>query len=147
MSRFSHSTFVKLLIGKSICEGLLVTTVAAGLFLVTTNTALHGSLDRADTQTITGWAVDDSNPRSRVEVQLFIDDNFIEQKTANELRSDVRQAKGAPDDWHGFIFKTPRLAPGEHEAKVYILHRGASQSRRTLQMIANPIRFRSDGLP
>lgn len=147
MSRLSRATFAKLLIGKSICEGLLVTAVAAGLFLVTTNSALHGSLDRADAQTISGWAVDGSNPGRRVEVQLFIDDNFVEQRTANELRSDVHQANRAPDDWHGFVFKTPQLAIGEHEAKVYMLHLGASSSRRTLQIIGNPIRFRSDGLP
>lgn len=147
LSRLSHSTFAKLLIGKSICEGLLVTAVAAGLFLLTTNTALHGSLEHADAQRISGWAVNDRNPGSRVEVQLFIDDNFIEQKTANEWRSDVHQAKGAPDEWHGFIFKTPSLAAGEHEARVYILHRGASSSRRTLQLIGSPIRFRSDLLP
>ena len=144
MSRISRATFAKLLIGKSICEGLLVTTVAAGLFLVTTNTALHGWLERADVQTISGWAVDDSNPGGRVEVQLFIDDNFIEQRTANELRSDLHQANRAPDDWHGFVFKTPQLTVGEHEARVYVLHRGATSSRRTLQIIGNPIRFRSD---
>jgi hypothetical protein len=79
-------------------------------------------------------------------VQLFIDDNFIEQRAANELRSG-NHASGAPDDWHGFVFKTPQLASGEHEARVYILHRGTSSSRRTLQLLGNPIRFRSDALP
>jgi hypothetical protein len=147
MSRLSRGTFARLLIGKSICEGLLVTTVAAGLFLVTTNSGLHGRVDRADPQTISGWAVDDSNPDRRVEVQLFIDDNFIEQRTANELQSDIRQASNAPDHSHGFVFKMPQLAAGEHEARVYILHRGRSASRRTLQIIGNPVRFRSDALP
>ena len=141
MSRLSRTTFVQMLIGKSICEALVVTAVAAGLFLATTNPALRGWLDRADAQTISGWAVDDSSPDRRVEVQLFIDDNFIEQRSANELRPDVHQANRAGDDWHGFIFKTPKLNAGEHEARVYILHRGASSSRRTLQIIGNPIRF------
>lgn len=147
MSRLSRTTFVQLLIGKSICEALVVTAVAAGLFLATTNPALHGWLDSADAQTISGWAVDDSNPNRRVEVQLFIDDNFIEQKSANESRPDVHQAKRAEDDWHGFVFKTPPLGAGEHEAKVYILHRGAAASRRTLQIVGKPIRFRSAPLP
>jgi hypothetical protein len=31
-------------------------------------------------------AVDDKNPGSRVEVQLFIDDKFVEQRSANETR-------------------------------------------------------------
>jgi len=141
MSRLSRTTFVQMLIGKSICEALVVTAIAAGLFLATTNPALRGWLDRADAQTISGWAVDDSSPDRRVEVQLFIDDTFIEQRSANELRPDVHQANRAGDDWHGFIFKTPKLNAGEHEARVYILHRGASSSRRTLQIIGNPIRF------
>jgi hypothetical protein len=146
MSRLARATFVQLLIGKSICEALVVTAVAAGLFLATTNPALHGWLDYADAQTISGWAVDDSNQGRRVEVQLFIDDKFVEQRTADELRPDVHQAKRADDDWHGFVFKTPPLAAGEHEAKVYVLHRGASLSRRTLQIIGNPIRFRNSPL-
>jgi hypothetical protein len=144
MSRLSRATFTKLLIGKSICEGLVVTAVAAGLFLTTTNRALHGSLDQADSQTISGWAVDESNPSRRVEVQLFIDDNFIEQKTADGLRADIYQANRAADDRHGFVFKTPPLSAGEHQAKVYVVHRGASLRHRTLQIIGGPIRFRSD---
>ena len=147
MLRLSRTTFLQLLLGKSICEGLVVTAVAAGLFLATTNSALRGWLDHADAQTISGWAVDDSNPGRRVEVQLFIDDKFIEQRIANELRPDVHQANRAADDWHGFVFKTPPLPAGEHEAKVYILHRGASFSRRTLQIIGNPIQFRIDVIP
>ena len=119
----------------------MVTAVAAGLFLATTNPALRGWLDRADAQSISGWAVDDSNPGRRVEVQLFIDDNFIEQRIANESRPDVHQANRAGDDWHGFIFNTPKLNAGEHEARVYVLHRGSSSSRRTLQIIGKPIRF------
>lgn len=144
MSRLSRTTFVQLLIGKSLCEALVITAIAAGLFLATTNPALRGWLDHADTQTISGWAVDENNPGRRVEVQLFIDDNFIEQRIANELRPDVHQANRASDDWHGFIFNTPKLNAGEHEARVYVLHRGASGSRRTLQIIGNPITFRSD---
>jgi hypothetical protein len=143
MRRLSRGTFAQLLIGKSIIEALLVTVVAAGLFLATTNPKLHGWLDQADAQTISGWAVDDGNSARRVDVQLFIDDKFIEQRAANELRPDVHQANRAQDDWHGFVFKTPTLAAGEHEVKVYVLHSGTSATRRTLQIIGKPLRFRS----
>lgn len=143
MSPVSRQTFAKLLIGKSVCEALLVIVVAAGLFLATTNSGLHGGLDRADAQTISGWATDDSNPSRRVEVQLYIDEKFIEQRSANESRPDLRQTKRAGDDWHGFVFTTPPLAAGEHEAKVYILHRGVASSRRTLQIVGNAIRFKT----
>lgn len=147
MNLFSRAGLVNLLIGKSIAEALLVTTVAAGFYLSTANPSLRGWLDHADAQTISGWAADDDNPGRRVEVQLFIDDQFIEQGTAAESRPDVRQAGRAADDWHGFIFKTPTLPPGEHEARVYLLHRGASRARRTLQMIGKPLRFTVHSTP
>ena len=147
MNLFSRADLVNLLIGKSIVEALLVTTVAAGFYLSTTNPSLRGWLDFADAQTISGWAVDDHNPDRRVEVQLFIDDQFIEQRTAVESRPDVRQAGRAADDSHGFIFKTPTLPPGEHEVRVYLLHRGASPERRTLLIIGKPLRFTVPSTP
>ena len=147
MNLFSRAGLANLLIGKSIAEALLVTTVAAGFYLSTTNPSLRGWVDHADAQTVSGWAVDRDNPGRRVEVQLFIDDQFIEKREAIEYRPDVRQAGRAADDWHGFIFKTPALSPGEHQATVYILHRGASPSRRTLQMIGKPLRFTVPSTP
>lgn len=141
MNLLSRAALINLLIGKSIAEALLVTTVAAGFYLSTTNPSLRGWLDQAGAQTISGWAVDDDNPGRRLEVQLFIDDRFIEQRTANEFRPDVRQAGRAAGDFHGFVFKTPALSPGEHQASVYLLHRGASPARRTLQVIGKPLRF------
>ena len=141
MRRLSRGTFVQLLIGKSIVEALLATTVAAGVFLATSNPNLRGWLDQADSRTISGWAADAGNPGRRVDVQLFIDDKFVEQRAASELRPDVHQASRAEDDWHGFVFKTPVLATGEHEAKVYVLHSSASSTRRSLQIIGKPLRF------
>jgi hypothetical protein len=147
MNLFSRAGLANLLIGKSIAEALLVTVVAAGFYLSTTNPSLRGWLDHADAQTISGWAVDDDNPGRRVEVQLFIDDQFIEQRTAAEPRPDVHQAGRAADDGHGFVFNTPPLRPGEHQATVYLLHRGASPSRRTLQIIGKPLRFTVGSAP
>ena len=147
MSRISRKTFAKLLIGKSICEALLVIAVAVGLFVATTNRALHGGLDCADAQAISGWAFDDRDPGRRIEVQLFIDDKFVEQRVANEARPDVHQADHAADDRHGFAFKLPALAPGEHQARVYVVNSSASLRHRTLQIIGGPISFRSDALP
>lgn len=147
MNLFSRAALTNLLIGKSIAEALLVTTVAAGFYLSTTNPSLRGWLDRADAQAISGWAVDDDNAGRRVEVQLFIDDQFIEQRSADEFRPDVRATGRAADDWHGFVFKTPALSPGEHQATVYLLHRGASPARRTLQIIGKPLRFTVHSAP
>jgi hypothetical protein len=142
MNLFSREKLFQFLIAKSILEALLVTAIGAGFYLATTNPDLRGWLDQADAHTISGWAVDEKNPAIRVEVQLFIDDKFIENRVAADFRPDVREAKRADDDWHGFVFKTPVLAQGEHEARVYAVHRGVSSSRRTLQIIGKPLRFR-----
>lgn len=144
MNLFSRRKLLQLLIGKSIAEALLVTAIGAGFYLVTTNPNLRGWLDQADAQTVSGWAVDEQNSGARVEVQLFIDEKFVEHRVAADFRPDVRQAQRANDDWHGFVFKTPLLAPGEHEARVYAVHRGTTTARRTLQIIGRPLRFRVD---
>jgi hypothetical protein len=131
-------------------EALLVTAVAVGLYFATTNRHLRGVLDQADSQTVTGWVVDEGVPSARVEVQLFVDDTFVGDAAANQYRTDVHEARLAEDDWHGFIFHTPQLGAGEHEARVYALYRGGT--RQTLQLIGKPFRFRVEenektGLP
>ena len=142
MNFSTRSKLVHLLIGKSIIEAVFATSIAAGAYLITTNPNLKGWLDQADSQTVSGWAVDDAKPQERVAVQLFIDDKFVETRSAVDFRPDVHQAQRADDDWHGFVFHTPSLIPGEHLARVYAVHRGASDTRISLQMIGKPIRIR-----
>jgi hypothetical protein len=125
-------------------EALLVTAVAVGFYFATTNRHLRGVLDRADNQTVTGWAVDESNAATRVEVQLFIDEKFMADTVAAQYRPDVHEAQRAQDDWHGFVFQLPALPAGEHEARVYALYSGTAGSRRTLQLVGKPFRFRID---
>lgn len=141
MSVFSRSGLTTFLIAKSILEALLVAGLATAFYFSIANSQLDGQLNHADWQTIVGWAVDEANPGRRVEVQLFIDGRFVEQRAADDFRPDVHQAGHAADDWHGFVFKTPELSPGSHEAQVYFVRPGASPSRRTLQMIGNTLRF------
>jgi hypothetical protein len=126
-------------------EALLVTAIAVVFYFSTTNRHLRGVLDRADNQTITGWVVDEEQPAKRVEVQLFIDDNFVADAAADQFRPDVHEAKRAEDDWHGFVFQTPSLRPGEHEARVYAMHSSGAGARRTLQLIGKPFRFHIEG--
>lgn len=145
MKNRSRSKLVHLLISKSMAEALLVTAIAVGFYFATTNRNLHGVLDRADGQTVTGWVVDEARPAKHVEVQLFIDDNFVSDSAADQFRPDVHEAKRAEDDWHGFLFQTPALRPGEHEARVYALHSSGAGARRTLQLVGKPFRFRIEG--
>jgi len=121
MSNRPRSKLIHLLISKSIAEALLVAGVAVGFYFATSNPNLRGVLDLANAETINGWAVDGERPWTRVEVQLFIDNEFVADKTAIEFRPDVHSAKRAEDDWHGFVFDTPPLPAGEHEARVYAL--------------------------
>src|SRR6266566_2072939 len=110
----SRSKLVHLLLSKSMAEALLVTAVAVAFYFATTNRHLRGVLDRADSQTVTGWVVDEAQPSTRVEVQLFIDEKFMGDTVANEFRPDVHEAGRAEDDWHGFVFRTPSLPSGDH---------------------------------
>ncbi len=143
MNSKSRAKLIHLLISKSIAEALLITAVAVSFIFATTNPSLRGVLDVADKDVVTGWAVDESHPSARVEVQLFIDDHFAASSLADQYRPDVHEAKRAEDDWHGFIFHTPKLGSGEHEARVYALHSTGNGTRRTLQLIGKPFRFRT----
>lgn len=142
MNTDSPSKLIHFLIGKSVVEALLITGVSVGFYFATTNPYLRGWLDRADDQTVSGWAVNEANMGTRVEVQLYIDDKFVDDRPAAEFRPDVHTAKRANDDWHGFVFRTPPLPAGEHEARVYAVHASVGGARRTLQLIGKPLRFR-----
>ena len=131
-----------LLIAKSIIETLFVAALAVGFYYAAFNPYFRGALDVADAQRVAGWAVDASHPASRVEVQLYIDDRFVESRVADALRPDVAAAGRADDDRHGFQFTSPALPPGEHEARVYAVHASGDGARRALQLLGKPLRFR-----
>ena len=141
MNNKSRARLIHLLISKSMAEALLITAVAVGFYFVTTNPNLRGVLDNADQAWVTGWAVDEANPSTRVELQLFVDDAFAGHATANQYRPDIHNARRADDDWHGFAFPTPQLPPGEHQARVYAVHSNGEGERRTLQLIGKPYKF------
>jgi hypothetical protein len=135
------SRLIHLLLAKSVLEALLITVVAVAFYFATTNPYVRGWLDRADSKSVSGWVVDESNSPARVEVQLFIDGRFIGDKSAADFRPDVHTANRANDDWHGFAFDIPTLQAGEHEARAYAVHAAHSGTRQTLQLIGKPLRF------
>ncbi len=145
MDTRSKSKLGHLLIAKSMAEALLIAAVSVGFYFVTTNPYLRGVLDYADNQTVAGWAVDEGQPAARIEVQLYIDGIFVGDQAAAEFRPDLRAAKRAEDDWHGFVFRIPPIPPGEHEARVYATHVSGAGARRTMQLIGKPLRFRIGG--
>lgn len=129
------------LIAKSILEALFVGALGVFFYLTTFNPFFRGALDEATPQHVYGWAVDERSPARRVEVQLYIDGQFIATATANLARPDVLAAGRAEDEAHGFSFKTPALAVGEHEARVYAVYAGRDESRRALHQIGYERKF------
>jgi hypothetical protein len=139
----NRSKLINVLIGKSIIETVLVAAIAVGFYITAFPPYFHG-WGEATSDAISGWAVNDNAPWERVAVQLFIDGNFIATQQAYLSRPDVSVAGRARDEWHGYNFILPPLEVGYHEARVYAVHASGGETRRTLQQLGNPIRFRVD---
>ena len=133
---------VNLLIAKSILDTLLVGVIAVAAYFNAFPPTFHGWGEAvAELQSISGWAVNDSDPWQRVEVQLFIDGKFVGRQVAHQSRPDVVAAGWSRDEWHGYNFVVPGLSAGTHEARVYALHPSRNGARYTLQMLGDPIRL------
>ncbi|HKQ99758.1 MAG TPA: hypothetical protein VJT09_03745 [Pyrinomonadaceae bacterium] len=137
----SRARLINFLVGKSILEALFVGVLAIAFYLTAFTPFFRGSLDLADAHSVAGWAVNQADPQSHVEVQLYIDARFAGNGMANVSRPDVQAAGRAADENHGFVFETPPLAEGQHEARVYAVHASNEGQRRTLQLIGKPLTF------
>lgn len=131
------------LIGKSIAETLFVGTLAILAYFTIVPPVFHGWGEILD-ESIVGWAINDADPWGRVEVHLYVDDQFVGKQAASLARPDVRAAGWANDDWHGYRFSLPAFPPGVHEARVYARHDSGNETRKSLQMLGEPIRFSVD---
>jgi len=131
------------LIAKSIAETILVGTLAIVFYLSAFPPYFHG-WGEVSAQGISGWAVDQSSPWRHVDVQLFIDGQFVANASANQSRPDVVSAGWSQDEWHGYSFPLPLLAEGFHEARVYALHSSGGGVRQTLQLLGDPIKILID---
>jgi hypothetical protein len=129
------------LIFKSVVEVLFVGILGIGFYLTAFAPSFRGTLDLADAKHVAGWVVNLNDPKGHVEVQLYIDGKFAGNIAADSARPDVLAAGKAADELHGFVFDTPALAQGEHEARVYAVHASGGGQRRTLQLIGKPIHF------
>lgn len=139
-----RSQLVNLLIGKSILEILLVGTIAVVVYVNAFPPTFKGWGEIVvDTRSIAGWAVNNAAPWDRVEVQLFVDDKLYGTQVAQLSRPDVSAAGWAKDEWHGYNFTVSGLQPGNHEARVYALHKNGE--RFTLQLLGDPVQFAISG--
>lgn len=129
------------LIAKSIIEALFVGALAVVFYLTAFTPYFRGTLDFADARHVAGWVVNQAEPQSIVEVQLYIDGRFAGNGTAQLSRPDVKAAGRAEEENHGFVFDTPPLPAGQHEARVYAVHMSGQGQRRTLQLLDKPLVF------
>jgi hypothetical protein len=135
-----RSQLVNVLIGKSILETIFVGALAVVVYVNNFPPAFRGWAEAVvETRSIAGWAVNNASPWERVEVQLFVDGKLHASQVAQTSRPDVVAAEWAKDEWHGYNFVVNDLPPGEHEARVYALHRNGD--RYTLQLLGDPILF------
>ena len=132
-------SLVHILVGKSIFETLLVVSLAVFFFL-DAFPRFHG-WGEATPHAIAGWVVNNRAPWDRVEVQLFVDGEFVGRSVADHSRTDVVAAGWSKDEWHGFTFPISSVQAGAHEARVYALHDSGQGARKTLQLVGDPIRF------
>ena len=133
---------VNALIAKSMIETIFVGAIAVAVYMNAFPPSFKGWGEAvAETKTIAGWAVNDSQPWQRVEVHLFIDGKLIGTQVAHGARPDVLAAGWARDQWHGYNFVVDELSVGTHEARVYALHPSRNGARYSLQMLGDPIRI------
>ena len=131
------------LIAKSIVEALFVVALAVHFSYTNINPFFRGSIDVAGERTIEGWVVNEAAPDARVEVHLYINEHFVSRRLADAPRADVLSAGRSRDAYHGFVFKTPTLPPGDnYRARVYATHIAGDGARRVLQEIGAPTPFR-----
>jgi hypothetical protein len=131
---------VHVLIGKSIVETLLIGALAVFTFITVFPPYFHGWAEVTDTG-IAGWAVNNSEPSQRVQVQLFINGQFVAASVAELARPDVSAAGWASDPRHGYVFPVPKLPVGRHEARIYALHNSGEGNRKSLQLLGDPVVF------
>jgi hypothetical protein len=143
MNARSKAALIHVLLAKSVLEALLVGVLAVGFFFIAFPPYFQG-WGEATPHTISGWAVNNHSPADRVEVQLFIDDEFVASGTADQERPDVSEAGRAADPRHGYTFPIPPQTQGEHVARVYAVHSSGSGVRKTLQLLGDPIKFTVD---
>ena len=133
---------VRLLLIKSFADLFFVLALAVSFSFRTFEPRFRGNVDEADALHVAGWAINAADPSSRVEVHLYIDGHFIANTRTGRSRPDVVAAKRVKEAQSGFEFRLPPLDPGEHEARVYVVHRSADNARLTLQLLGRPITFR-----
>ncbi len=122
---------------------LIIGAAAIFYYLIFFPPVFRGWPETTPYNSVAGWVVNEASPMQSVEVELYVDNQFIAHATADFPRADVLAAGRAKTDKCGFNFDLPPLARGTHEAQVYAVHKVyAGGAYRTLQRIGKPLRWK-----
>lgn len=131
---------VRLIAAKLTLDLLFVCALAVYTHAVTYRTRFEGALEHVDGRGARGWAVDLERPGESVEVQLFLNGEFVAAATATEPRTGDGSGASGGGARRSFVFEFQRT--GEYEARVYAVGAWRGGARRTLQQIGEPKNFR-----
>jgi len=121
---------------------LLIGVASVALYLKAFPPYFRGWGEVTTDRKVAGWAINQSAPSERVEVQLYIDGRFISGGIADIPRPDVVMAGWTRDEHCGYSFDIPTLTAGYHDARVFALHKVGTGDYQTLQLSGDPLRFR-----
>ena len=126
---------------KTMLEVIFVCIIVTLAAMANFHPFLRGAIDIADGSRIAGWARDPSSPDEGVQVQLFIDGDFVASMRANEPRPDLVTAGAANRPNHGFAFsiESLRLAPGHHIVKVYAVREALGRNMIMVPITKQPV--------
>jgi hypothetical protein len=100
-----------------------------------------GWVDSATAVAVKGWVISKDAPLQPVEVELYIDNRLVETRLADYPRPDLKAGVLAEGDKVGFMFLTPKLLSGTHEARVYAVRKSDTDGRRSLRLIGRTLVF------
>ncbi len=134
---------LRAVIAKSFVEVILVCVVASLAAFSTFSPQLRGAIDVADQTRIAGWVNDPWLPEQSLEVQLFIDGNFVASQLADRHREDLVTAGVTTRPNHGFSFDLQQfnVQSGKHSAQVYAVREAAGASKILIPVVASPVTF------
>lgn len=134
---------LRAVIAKTFLEILFICVIATLAAFKNYSPLLRGAIDVADQTRVSGWAHDPQLPDQPLEVQLFIDDQFIATQTASQRRDDLVRAGAAKLPNHGFRFDMTAvgLAGGRHAAQVYAVRPAAGTNKILLPLAKQPVIF------
>ena len=134
---------LRAVLAKSFLELLFVCVIATLAAFKNYSPLLRGAIDAADQTRVTGWAYDPQAPEQALEVQLFIDEQFIATQRADARRDDLVRAGAAKQPRHGFSFELAaiKLSNGPHAAQVYAVRAAAGTNKLLLPLAQQPVVF------